>query len=163
MWLWQWTWVDYCTFVYFEPPSLKRVKIKRVTILGIVLVNKTNKLKKHRIVGLFKTTTNTIFGQNRWEIGTPLPPPPLPPPPIPQIRDGKIARFCSSRRFILDLRGWAFAVPFYSVHCKSEFSLFKQVEKINVYCFLCCATRHEKRCYCGKLDHWTNTIETVLL
>ena len=28
-----------------------------------------------------------------------------PPPPPPQIKDGKIARFCPSRAFILDLGG----------------------------------------------------------
>ena len=50
---------NYCTFV--KPPSLKGVKIKRFTILGIDLVSQTNKLKKHRIVGLFKTTTNKIL------------------------------------------------------------------------------------------------------
>ena len=27
----------------------------------------------------------------------------LDPPPPPQIKDGKMARFCPSRRFILDL------------------------------------------------------------
>ena len=38
-------------------------------------------------------------------------------PPPPQIKDGKMARFCSSRAFILDLGGggWGFAVPFYFV------------------------------------------------
>ena len=39
-----------------------------------------------------------------------------PPPPPPQIKDGKMARICPSRAFILDLRGWGFAVPFYFVH-----------------------------------------------
>ena len=34
-------------------------------------------------------------------------------PPSPQIKDGKMARFCPSRGFILDLGGWGFAVPFY--------------------------------------------------
>ena len=33
----------------------------------------------------------------------------------PQIKDGKMARFCLSRGFILDLGGWGFAVPFYFV------------------------------------------------
>ena len=33
----------------------------RFMILGIDLVSQTNKLKKHRIIGLFKTTTNKIF------------------------------------------------------------------------------------------------------
>ena len=28
-----------------------------------------------------------------------------PPPPSPQIKDGKMARFCPSRGFILDLGG----------------------------------------------------------
>ena len=39
------------------------------------------------------------------------------PPPPPQIKDGKMARFCSSRSLILDLGGggWGFAVPFYFV------------------------------------------------
>ena len=161
MWLWQWTWVDYCTFVYFKPPSLKRVKIKRVTILGIVLVNKTNKLKKHRIGGLFKTTTNTIFGQNRWEIGTPLPPPPQSPNPPNQGWEN--SAFLPFAALYPWFEGMSVCCSIYSVHCRSKFSLFKQVEKINVYCFLCCATRHEKRCYCGKIDHWTNTIQTVLL
>ena len=38
-------------------------------------------------------------------------------PPPPPIKDGKMARFCSSRAFILDLGGggWGFAVPFYFV------------------------------------------------
>ena len=37
-------------------------------------------------------------------------------PSSPQIMDGKMARFCPSRGFILDLGGgWAFAVPFYFV------------------------------------------------
>ena len=42
--------------------------------------------------------------------------PPSPPPPS-QIKDGKMARFCPSRGFILDLGGggWGFAVPFYFV------------------------------------------------
>ena len=35
--------------------------MKRFTILGIDLVSQTNKLKKHRIIGLFKTTTNKIL------------------------------------------------------------------------------------------------------
>ena len=30
---------------------------------------------------------------------------------FPQIKDGKMARFCPSRGFILDLGGWGFAVP----------------------------------------------------
>ena len=55
-----------------------------------------------------------------------------------------MARCCPSRRFILDLAEWGFAVPFYSVHCRSEFSLLKQVKEINAYCFLCYATRHKK-------------------
>ena len=40
------------------------------------------------------------------------------PPPPPQIKDGKMARFCPSRAFILDFGGgwgWGFAVPFYFV------------------------------------------------
>ena len=41
-----------------------------------------------------------------------LDPPPRPPP---QIKDGKMAPFCPSRGFILDLGGWGFAVPFYFV------------------------------------------------
>ena len=40
-------------------------------------------------------------------------------PPPPQIKDGKMARFCPSRAFILDFGGggwgWGFAVPFYFV------------------------------------------------
>ena len=36
-------------------------------------------------------------------------------PPLPQIKDGKMARFCPSRGFILDLGGWGFSVPFYFV------------------------------------------------
>ena len=49
----------------------------------------------------------------------------LGPPPAPsQIKDGKMARFCPSRAFILDLGrgvgGWGFAVPFYFVQdCSS--------------------------------------------
>ena len=43
-----------------------------------------------------------------------------PPPPPPQIKDGKMARFCPSRRFILDLGGWGFAVPFYFVQDCSQ-------------------------------------------
>ena len=35
--------------------------------------------------------------------------------PPSQIKDGKMARFCPSRGFILDLGGWGFAVPFYFV------------------------------------------------
>ena len=38
-----------------------------------------------------------------------------PPPPPPQIKDGKMARFCPSPAFILDLGGMGFAVPFYFV------------------------------------------------
>ena len=45
------------------------------------------------------TYTRAInLGQNKWK-----PRPPLPPPP--QIKDGKMARFCPSRGFILDLGG----------------------------------------------------------
>ena len=62
-----------------------------------------------------------------------------------------MARCSPSRRFILDLGEWGFAVPFYSVHCRSEFSLLKQVKEINAYCFLCYATRHKKRYYCGNI------------
>ena len=41
-------------------------------------------------------------------------------PTSPQIKDGKMARFCPSRGFILDLGGWGFAVPFYFVQdCSS--------------------------------------------
>ena len=36
-------------------------------------------------------------------------------PPLPQIKDGKMARFCPSHGFILNLGGWGFAVPFYFV------------------------------------------------
>ena len=40
-------------------------------------------------------------------------------PSSPRIKDGKMARFCPSRGFVLDLggggRGWGFAVPFYFV------------------------------------------------
>ena len=44
-----------------------------------------------------------------------------PPPPPPQIKDGKMARFCPSRGFILDLGGgWGFAVPFYFVQDCSQ-------------------------------------------
>ena len=40
---------------------------------------------------------------------------------FPQIKDGKMARFCPSHGFILDLGGWGFAVPFYFVQdCSSE-------------------------------------------
>ena len=46
---------------------------------------------------------------------------PRPPPPPPQINDGKMARFCPSRGFILDLGRWGFAVPFYFVQdCRSS-------------------------------------------
>ena len=45
-------------------------------------------------------------------------------PPPPQIKDGKMAHFCPSRGFILDLGGgggWGFAVPFYFVQdCRSR-------------------------------------------
>ena len=40
---------------------------------------------------------------------------PPPPPPPPQLKDGKMARFCPSPAFILDLGGMGFAVPFYFV------------------------------------------------
>ena len=162
--------------MYCKPPSLKRVKIKRFTI-SIDLVSQTNKLKKHRIVGLFKTTTNKILDRIDGKMVTPFP---SPPPRSPQIKDGeinqsfiltryvkelknsfkiracinkKMARRCPSRWFILDLAEWGFAVPFYSIHCRSEFSLLKQVKEINACCFLCYATRHKKRYYCGKLHH----------
>ena len=50
------------------------------------------------------------LGQNKWKTLT---------SPPPQIKDGKMARFCPSRGFILDLGGgawrWGFAVPFYFV------------------------------------------------
>ena len=36
-------------------------------------------------------------------------------PPSPQIKDGKMARFCPSCAFILDLGGWGFVLPFYFV------------------------------------------------
>ena len=53
-----------------------------------------------------------------------------PPPPPPQIKDGKMARFCPSSGFILDLGGWGFAVPFYFVQdCSPEEGL------INIYLF----------------------------
>ena len=39
----------------------------------------------------------------------------LDPPPPFQIKDGKMARFCPSRAFILALGGMGFAVPFYFV------------------------------------------------
>ena len=45
------------------------------------------------------------------------------PPPSPQIKDGKMARFCPSRGFILDLGGgggWGFDVPFYFVQDCSD-------------------------------------------
>ena len=42
-----------------------------------------------------------------------------PASPPPQIKGGKMARFCPSRGFILDLGGggggWGFSVPFYFV------------------------------------------------
>ena len=40
-----------------------------------------------------------------------------PPPPPPKIKDGKMARFCPSRGFMLDWGegGWVFVVPFYSI------------------------------------------------
>ena len=52
------------------------------------------------------------FGQNKWKTYK---------PPPPTIKDGKMARFCTSRGFILDLGGLGlgFAVQFYSVQdCK---------------------------------------------
>ena len=64
-----------------------------------------------------------------------------PPPPLsPQIKDGKMARFCPSRGFILDLGGgWEFAVPFYFVqdyrcprHIQSVFNLILDI-LINIY------------------------------
>ena len=67
--------------MYCKPPSLKRVKIKRFTILGIDLVSQTNKLKKYRIVRLFKTTNNKILDKIDGKLVTPFPPPPPPPPP----------------------------------------------------------------------------------
>ena len=45
-------------------------------------------------------------------------------PPSPQIKDRKMARFCPSRHFILDLGGgWGFAVPFYFVQDCSKLRL----------------------------------------
>ena len=37
---------------------------------------------------------------------------PLSPPPPRQIKDGKMARFCPSRGFILDLGGWGLLFHF---------------------------------------------------
>ena len=54
------------------------------------------------------------LGQNKWKTETP-------PPPPPQIKDGKMARFCPSHGFILDLGGWGVAVPFYFVQDCSLF------------------------------------------
>ena len=47
----------------------------------------------------------------------------LDPPPSPKIKDGKMARFCPSRGFILDLGGMGFAVPFYFVQDCSKLRL----------------------------------------
>ena len=57
--------------------------------------------------------TGYNLGQNKWKTQT---------PPPPQIKYGKMARFCPSRGFILDLGGgWGFAVPFYFVQdCSSN-------------------------------------------
>ena len=49
---------------------------------------------------------NYNLGQNKWKTET--------PPPPPKIKDGKMARFCPSRGFMLDLAG-GFAVPFFFV------------------------------------------------
>ena len=51
------------------------------------------------------------------------------PPPSPQIKDGKMARFCPSRGFILDLGGMGFAVSFYFVQ---DCSLRGRLECINI-------------------------------
>ena len=52
-------------------------------------------------------------------------------PPSPQIKDGKMARFCPSRGFILDLGGWGFAVPFYFVQdCRKFSRLFHSHEML---------------------------------
>ena len=40
-----------------------------------------------------------------------------PPPPPPQIKDGKMARFCPSRGFILDLGGDG-GLLFHFILCK---------------------------------------------
>jgi len=51
-----------------------------------------------------------------------------PPPPSltsPQIKDGKMARFCPSRGFILDVGGWGLAVPFYFVQDCSLFQALR--------------------------------------
>ena len=59
-------------------------------------------------------------------------PRPLLPPSPAQIKDGKTARFCPSRGFILDLGGWGFAVPFYFVQdCRSSWQWIRA-----------CALRH---------------------
>ena len=48
-------------------------------------------------------------------------------PPSPQIKDGKVARFCPSRGFILDLGGMGFAVSFYFVQDCSLLCLSRNV------------------------------------
>ena len=52
-------------------------------------------------------------------------------PSSPQIKDGKMARFCPSRGFILDLGGWGFAVPFYFVQdCSSSIGKLTELRGI---------------------------------
>ena len=67
------------------------------------------------------------LGQNKWK--TSIPPP-------PQIKDEKMARFCPSRGFILDLGGWGFAVPFSFVQdCRSvDLKLRKNKYFLNRFC-----------------------------
>ena len=86
--------------MYCKPPSLKRVKIKRFTILGIDLVSQTNKLKKYRIVRLFKKKNKKILEKKNGKLVTPLPP----PPPIPQIKDGKINQSFILTRYVKELK-----------------------------------------------------------
>ena len=62
---------------------------------GRVLLFKTIFCFKNVSCRLLQRTTNNL-GQNKWKTLT---------PPPPQIKDGKMARFCPSRGFILDLGG----------------------------------------------------------
>ena len=60
----------------------------------------------------FYSVQDCNLGQTKWKIQNRPP-----PPPPPKIKDGKMARFCPSRGFILDWGkgGWVFVVPFYSI------------------------------------------------